>query len=85
MYGEAVDAGQTPDPLLLTDRDGMPRPKVMGPDGKWVGWTIGAYQCPPDSLGIHPNPDWLCGYDYCPTVPRPPENIRIANMLAVVR
>ena len=80
MYGSAVDAGQTPEPLLLTDRDGMPRPKIKDATGKWVGWTIGAYQCPPDPIGLHPNPDWPCGYDYCPqdgNKPNQPTGIRV--------
>lgn len=63
-YGEVDDMGMT------HDMAGMPLP----PTG---GWTIGAYQCPPDPLNIHPNPAWPCGYDYCLGAPR---NVRIANV-----
>ena len=68
----ACDAGENLSHLGMThDMAGMPLPQTGG-------WTIGAYQCPPDPLGIHPNPAWPCGFDYCPGAPR---NIRVANMV----
>lgn len=75
LYGEAVDAGQ-PYTMPIVDIYGMPLPKGKDANGKWVGWSIGAVQCPPDPLNIHPNTEWPCGTDYCPGVPK---NIRIAN------
>ena len=81
FYGESVDTGTPMLPDMDKDFDGMPRPKVKGPDGKWVGWTIGAYQCPPDTIGLHPNPDWPCGFDYCPkNKPAKPINLKIVNL-----
>lgn len=75
LYGEYVDTkgASLPQPYdfyggiekSMKDFSGMPRPKVKGPDGKWVGWSAGAIQCPPDKIGLHPNPDWPCGFDYC--------------------
>lgn len=74
LYGESIDmkGASLPQPQDFygnydnaKDFHGMPRPKVKGPDGKWVGWSIGAVQCPPDPIGLHPNPDWPCGFDYC--------------------
>ena len=65
------DAGENLYSIGIThDRAGMPLPKTGG-------WTIGAYQCPPDPLGIHPNPDWPCGFEYCPHAPT---GLRIANL-----
>lgn len=55
--------------FIERDGAGMPHPKVGG-------WSVGVYQCPPDPLGLHPNPDWPCGTDYCPGSPK---NVRVAN------
>ena len=40
---------------------------------------MGAYQCPPDPLGLHPNPLWNCGFDFCSGIPinQNPANIQI--------
>jgi len=81
MYGVAIDSGQIFDPILATDADGMPRPFGKDSNGQWVGWTVGAFQCPPDPIGRHPNPSWPCGYDYCPKdKPQKPINLRIVNL-----
>lgn len=56
-------------PFVMVDFVGMPRPRVGG-------WSVGPFQCPPDPLNIHPNPDWPCGTDYCPGSPK---NVRVAN------
>ena len=79
MYGDAIDNGKPALELLLFDKDGKARPKVKGPDGKWVGWTIGAYQCPPDPLGVHPNPDYVFDSQ---TPLSAPKHLRVANMPA---
>lgn len=90
MYGEHVDGtwvGPQPSDFYggieryIKDFAGMPKPKVKGPDGKWVGWSVGAIQCPPDPIGLHPNPDWPCGFDYCDkqvqNMPALPTNLNI--------
>jgi hypothetical protein len=83
LYGSAIDQSLPVDTLPTKDMGGMPLPKGKDPDGKWVGWTIGAYQCPPDPIGLHPNPEWPCGFDYCPEQSGPPPgcpvNIRIGQ------
>ena len=79
FYGDAIDTGKPVLEFLMTDKNGKARPKVKGPDGKWVGWTIGAYQCPPDPLGVHPNPDYVFDNTTPMTAPK---HLRIANMPA---
>lgn len=83
FYGDAIDNKTSVPVFMLTDTNGMPRPIVKDATGKWVGWSMGAYQCPPDPIGIHPNPAWPCGFDYCPKdkqKPTAPKNLRMANM-----
>lgn len=80
FYGDAIDNNKPILTFLLLDKDGKVRPKVKGPDGNWVGWTIGAYQCPPDPLGVHPNPDYV--FDNTTPI-NVPKNLRIANMKAI--
>lgn len=83
FYGDAIDNKTSVPVFMLLDKNGMPRPIVKDINGKWVGWSMGAYQCPPDPIGLHPNPAWPCGFDYCPNdlqKPTAPKNLRIANM-----
>lgn len=92
LYGEYIDTNgaSLPQPSdfyggienYMKDFSGMPRPRGKGPDGKWVGWSTGAIQCPPDPIGLHPNPEWPCGFDYCKepvanVVPASPTNIQL--------
>lgn len=84
FYGDAIDNKISVPVFMLNDKNGMPRPIVKDTTGKWVGWTIGAYQCPPDPIGLHPNPAWPCGFNYCPSdlqKPSAPKNLRKANRI----